>query len=126
MNVKGNSVSIASGATTTSTANHTGFGTEDLDFGVRTRIFTIENTGLGTLTLTGTSRVVISGAHAADFKVKIQPNASTVAPNGSLTFVLSFNPSVIGLRTATVSIANDDADENPYTFTIQGTGMLVP
>ncbi|HND84027.1 MAG TPA: hypothetical protein PKY54_11840, partial [Chitinophagales bacterium] len=28
-----------------------------------------------------------------------------------------------GTRSATISIANDDADENPYTFDIQGTGV---
>jgi len=28
----------------------------------------------------------------------------------------------VGVRSATISIANDDADENPYNFSIQGTG----
>jgi hypothetical protein len=32
------------------------------------------------------------------------------------------DPSATGLRTTTVSIANDDADENPYDFANQGTG----
>ena len=30
------------------------------------------------------------------------------------------------MREATVSIANDDSDENPYTFSIQGTGADAP
>jgi hypothetical protein len=37
-----------------------------------------------------------------------------------------FRPTAAGLRTATVVIPNDDADENPYTFAIQGTGKAVP
>ena len=32
------------------------------------------------------------------------------------------DPSATGLRTATVSITNDGADENPYDFANQGTG----
>jgi hypothetical protein len=32
------------------------------------------------------------------------------------------DPSATGLRTVTVSIANDDPDENPDDFAIQGTG----
>jgi len=34
----------------------------------------------------------------------------------------TFNPSAIGNRVATVSIANNDSDENPYTFAINGNG----
>jgi hypothetical protein len=29
------------------------------------------------------------------------------------------------LRTATISVANDDSDENSYEFAIQGTGTIV-
>jgi hypothetical protein len=32
----------------------------------------------------------------------------------------------LGLKTATVTIPNDDADENPYDFTITGTGIIPP
>ena len=37
---------------------------------------------------------------------------------------MTFDPSATGVRTATVSIANDDADEDPYDFAITGTGIL--
>ena len=52
-----------------------------------------------------------------------QPSGSTIAAGGSLTFQVTFAPSATGLRTATVSIANDDPSENPYDFAIQGTGI---
>ena len=37
-----------------------------------------------------------------------------------------FDPSGSGTRSATVSIANDDADENPYDFAITGVGVDLP
>ena len=40
-----------------------------------------------------------------------------MAASGTTTFTITFTPASIGAKTATVTIANDDADENPYTFT---------
>ena len=45
------------------------------------------------------------------------------AGGGSTTFVVTFDPAGIGVRTATVSIANDDIDENPTAIPLQGTGV---
>ncbi|MFN8354756.1 MAG: BspA family leucine-rich repeat surface protein [Spirosomataceae bacterium] len=125
INLKGNSVSIANGDVTPTTADHTDFGSVNVTSGTVVRIFTIENTGAGALNLTGSpNKVVISGAHAADFTVTIQPSSPVAATNGSTTFQVTFDPSASGTRTATVSIANDDSDENPYMFAIQGLGEL--
>lgn len=87
------------------------------------RTFTIENTGAATLNLTGSSPyITIDGTHAADFSVTSIPS-NTISASGSTTFQITFNPSAIGTRSATISIVNDDADENPYNFSIQGTGV---
>lgn len=125
INVKGNSTTIASGDTTPSTADHTDFGTTAVTGGTVARTFTIENTGTAALNLTGTPKVVIGGTNAADFTITTQPS-SPVATNGTTTFVVTFDPSASGLRTAMVSLANDDSDENPYTFAIQGSGNNPP
>ena len=45
------------------------------------------------------------------------------ARSWSLTQAQTDHPSASGLRSATLSIANNDADENPYDFAIQGTGL---
>lgn len=119
INVKGNGVTIADGDTTPTTADHTGFGGVAVSSGTVTRTYTIENTGTGTLTI-GT--VTLSGTHAADFAVTVQP-ASSVAPGGSTTFQVRFDPSAGGVRSASLSFGNNDADENPYNFSIQGTGL---
>jgi hypothetical protein len=118
--VLGKGLPILSGSATPSTANGTDFGPVTLATSV-SQTFTIQNTGTAALSLSGTPPVQLSGANAADFSVSLQPT-SPVAAAGSTTFTVSFNPSALGLRQATVSIANDDSNENPYFFNIQGTG----
>jgi len=127
--VSGGSGAIVSGSMTTAVSNHTDFGTVGSS---ATLDYVIRNTGTGTLTLTGAagSEVVISGANAADFTVVQQP-ARTIAVGAQSTFNIRFAPSAPGLRTATVTILNNDADggdgvESPYTFKIQGTGQSAP
>ena len=61
------------------------------------------------------------GANASDFVVT-QPTAGPIGANGNRTFNVRFQPTANGLRTVTLTIANSDADENPYTITLQGTG----
>ncbi|MFT3980902.1 MAG: choice-of-anchor D domain-containing protein [Ferruginibacter sp.] len=122
MNIKGNGTTITDGDNTPSTADHTDFGSTAVAGGTVTRTFTIENTGTATLNLTDLSPyIVIGGTNAADFSIAANP-AGTIAAAGTTTFQITFDPGAIGLRTATISIANDDADENPYNFSIQGTG----
>jgi len=122
MDVKGNNNSIMDGDTTPSATDYTDFGSADVSSGTVDRVFTIENTGTADLRLTNTPKVSISGANASDFSVTSDP-ASPVIPSDSTTFTIQFNPSAAGVRTATISIANNDADENPYNFDIQGTGI---
>jgi hypothetical protein len=87
-------------------------------------VFTIENLGTGDLHLTGTpNKVVIGGADASLFTVTADP-ATPVAPSGSTTFTIRFAPISAGTKNATVSIADDDSDENPYTFDISGLGTI--
>jgi len=121
INTQGNGATIADGDTTPTTADHTDFGSVDVSSGTFTRTFTVQNTGNASLSLTGSPRVALSGTNAADFTVTVQPAAS-VAAGGSTTFQVRFDPSASGTRTASVSFANNDANENPYNFSIQGTG----
>ncbi len=122
INIVGNGFNINDGDITPSVTDDTDFGDVDEAAGTNANSFTIENTGTSSLNLTGASPyVVISGTHAADFTVTANPT-TPIAPSGNTSFTITFNPSGLGLRTATVSIANNDSNENPYTFDIQGTG----
>ncbi len=123
IDIRGNGVSVVDGDTTPSVGDFTDFGSAGVTGQSVTRVFTILNTGTGALSLTGSPLVTISGAQAGDFSVTVQPSSS-VAAGGQTTFQITFDPSASGLRTATVRIDNSDGDENPYEFTIQGTGMV--
>lgn len=124
IDVLGKGFSILSGSATPSTANGTDFGPLTLAAS-SSQTFTLQNTGTAALNLSGTPLVTLGGAQAADFSVTLQPS-SPVAAAGSTTFTVSFSPSALGLRQAIVSIANNDSNENPYTFALQGTGRAAP
>ena len=121
MVVKGNANTILDGDITPETTDFTDFGNVNVTATTLDKVFTIENIGVANLILSG-APVSISGTNAADFSVQVQAT-SPVAVGGSTTFTIRFDPSAGGLRTATISIENDDSDENPYTFDIQGTGV---
>ena len=87
--------------------------------------FTLENLGSASLTLSGAPIVNITGTDAAMFSVTTMA-VSPVAVSGSTTFEIQFTPASSGAKTATVSIANNDSDENPYTFTVSGMGTITP
>ncbi|WP_051397841.1 BspA family leucine-rich repeat surface protein [Runella limosa] len=125
MDVFGNGYPIASGSSTPITNNHTHFGAEFVTAGSIVRTFTIENNESAALNLTGTpTKVAITGTHASDFTLTAAPS-SPVPRFGSTTFQITFNPSGNGVRTALLTIANDDEDERPYTFAIEGVGTVL-
>lgn len=88
-----------------------------------THTFTIQNTGTAALTLTGTPEL-ISITGSPDFSISAQPETASVAASGNTTFTVSFRPTSVGTKTATLTIPNDDSDENPYTITLNGEGTL--
>lgn len=124
INLVGNGLTILNGDITPGLENHTDFGSVVVGIDPPViRTFTIQNTGLGLLILTGVPLVSLAGM--SDFQVTALP-AGSVGGGLSTTFQITFTPSDLGLRTASVSIGNNDSDENPYTFSIEGTGTLPP
>ncbi len=120
IDVLGNSTSIVSGDSTPSTTDFTDFGMTAVAGGTIAQTFTIQNTGTANLTV---GAISFSGADAADFTVTASPS-SPVATSGSTIFTVTFDPSAAGARNAVISIVNNDSDENPYTFSITGTGSV--
>ena len=120
--VSGNDIDISNEDSSPNPADRTDFG-EVAVFGSGSAVvrrFTISNTGAADLTL---GNVTLSGAHAADFQVSQQPS-STVAPGQSTTMSITFDPSEVGLRGAVVALNNNDTDETPFQFSVQGTGFI--
>lgn len=110
--------SIINGATLTSFDNLTN-GTHYQGNAPQVRTFTIDNRG-GVDLILGADAVSLTGD--AEFTVLTQPIA-TVPGVGSSTFQIQFAPGAVGSYSAVVSITNNDADESPFTFTIQGNSV---
>lgn len=125
MDVFWEGVEIANGDFIPAFWDGTDFGAGDVAGVSVSRTFTIKNSGAMPLTLTGDPVIEVTGVNASDFQVVTQPG-SLLDGGESLTFTIDFMPSGVGLREANLKIDSDDGDENPLTFAIQGTGVLVP
>ncbi|MFN4255077.1 MAG: HYR domain-containing protein [Saprospiraceae bacterium] len=121
INVKGNGTTIADGDDMPSLSDDTDFGQSNGSSPV-TKTYTIENLGTSLLTL-GSNAVSIMGS--SDFTVTLQPATSVAVGTNTTTFTVSFTPSSVGIKTATVNIANDDCTNNPYNFDITGEGTCL-
>lgn len=121
MSVEGNTATISNGDITPSVSDNTDFSDALADGETVAKTFTIRNTGSDPLTI---GAISLSGAHATDFSVTSDPSSSVSKNGGTTTFAVIFDPSGSGTRTAEISIVNDDLDENPYNFAIQGKGII--
>jgi hypothetical protein len=120
IDIQGNTISIANGDITPSINDWTDFGSNQIITNPQIKVFTIRNYGGSNLILSGAPLVSIAGS--ADFVLTATP-ATPIVSLGGTTFSIQFNPSSLGLKTATITIANNDPNEAPYTFSIQGTGI---
>lgn len=116
---------ITAGATTTSTANGTNFGSALINREARTRTFSLYAIGTSATAWSGDPRVRIVGANASDFRVLAQPSLAAVSSGEWATVTILFEPSAVGVRTARVEVYSDAAG-SPLTFAISGTGIQLP
>jgi hypothetical protein len=125
MDITGNDVSIADNDITPNTNDHTDFGSTSVGSSV-TRTYTIANTGDADLNLTGSGDlVVLEGAGCTEFTVTAQPTSPVWSGGGTTTFTVQYSPTDFSEDTCTVMIDNNDSDENPYDFSIKGTGQNI-
>lgn len=115
MDVHRNGQSIVNGDTTPSMSDGTNFGEVALGSAV-TRQFTIQNSGSADLSLGNV--IELPGS---TWDITQQP-AAVVAPGGSTTFRVRFQPGSGGAASETILIPNNDPDESPYHFLVQGSG----
>jgi hypothetical protein len=119
MSILANNNIITNGDAIPTTSNNTDFGSADIHAQTVMKTYRIENTGNYNLRLTNNPIVMITGD--TDFTIVNQP-ANIIAGGANTTFTIKFDPNTIGEKTATVCIANNDMDNNPYTFVIKGNG----
>ncbi|WP_100610924.1 LamG-like jellyroll fold domain-containing protein [Confluentibacter lentus] len=121
INIIGNGIDIPDGNMDISASDDTDFGGVLTSSGSVSHTFTIQNIGSMDVNLTDPSPYITITGATADFTLTASPSA-TISSGGSTTFTITYDPTTVGIHTATISIANNDSDENPYTFTIQGVG----
>lgn len=78
---------------------------------------TVENLGVGNLTLNGAS---FTGAQAAAYSTSI--TAGTVGPETNNPYTLTVTPTANGSHNATLTISSDDADESSYVINFEAAG----
>lgn len=81
--------------------------------------FKILNTGSSPLNGLTISK---SGSHPGDFTFTA-PSQTSLDYTQSTTFTVTFAPATTGLRTASIRIASNDSDENPFIINVSGTGL---
>jgi hypothetical protein len=84
--------------------------------------FRIRNTGDSNLDLMGPPAIVTPGSAAAQFTV-IAPPATPVLPGGETFFTVRFTATIAGNASATLQIASNDADENPFDILLTGNTL---
>lgn len=121
INIQGNTTSIVNGDSTPKAVDNTEYGFLTTGSTVDHN-FTIKNQGVNDLNLASTP-ITISGS--SNFSILSQPASNIIAGGSSETFTVRFASSASscggGEQNAVVSIASDDADENPYTFAVHAT-----
>jgi endonuclease I len=105
-------INVSQAATVFSTGNSFAVGAAGLD------AFTISNSGTGALTV---SNVTFTGTNASEFTSNFT-TSYTIAGGANNTLNVTFTPTGTGSRTATLTIANDDADESPFIINLTGYG----
>ena len=118
INLQGNTTDIPSGSITISGTNDTDFGDILITGGSNTHTFTIENTGDLILNISSITSSLI------DFTINSSP--LTIPANSSETFTVTFDPNTTSIKTATITIHNDDTNESAYTFNVEGNGTALP
>jgi hypothetical protein len=84
-----------------------------------TRTLRIFNDGLVPLRVYGESVV----PETPVFESEMLPNPTTLEAGDSTDFAVRFTPAAEAPATATLQIANEDAQRNPLELTLQGTGI---
>ena len=108
-------VTVLDGDTSPRVSDGTDFGDANVGASAISKTFQIHNTGDGQLTIDSIT------ASNGNFTVAGVP--ATVGVNQNQTFTLNFSPLSVGTKDTTITIQNNDANEDPYTFRVTGEGQ---
>lgn len=120
---KGNYIQYA-----TQTITEVDFGQIGLGSVAKSTTFYIGINGVSTstLNLTGSPLIQISGANADQFEITQPTTTTTKSGSWIMDACISFKPTSIGQKTATIKIPNNSPDLPDFTFTVIGEGSYYP
>jgi hypothetical protein len=99
------------------------FGSRDVDAGASAlKTVAIRNDGTAMLSFTGAG-IVLVGADAGQFAIANSPATTPLAPGTSRTVEVAFDPSVAGLKNASLRITTDDTNETTVDVALSGIGV---
>ena len=86
-----------------------------------TATFVVENVGEGVLKLeTGTLIITVRGVGDLSYFMMTNPAATSIQPNDSTTFFVSFAPETEGFFSMELSLVSNDPDDGNYAFVVRG------
>jgi uncharacterized repeat protein (TIGR01451 family) len=89
------------------------------------QIFVISNSNLASENLV-VSSTGISGSNFTQFSIVSGGGSFSLAPGQTREILVSFTPSSIGFKEATLQIFSNDVDENPFNIFLSGNGIGTP
>jgi len=114
--LQGNSLPIADGDATPNASDDTDFGVVSVGSSL-THTFTLTNAGTADWAV---SSIAKTGANAGEFIVSGITLPTAIATGNSVTFAITFTPTSATNKYAAISIANNDCNEGPYDFALNG------
>jgi hypothetical protein len=106
------------GSALTSGTSKISFGTARIGKAGISRTFTIKN--IGNLNLNGLA-ITKAGAQSKEYTIT-RLSRRMLAPGAAITFRVTFKAKAVGLREASIRIASNDRDENPFIINLAGEG----
>jgi hypothetical protein len=94
------------------------FGNESVGLATAPQTITLSNTGYSTLNI---SSIGVTGTNTGDFSESVTCG-STLAAGANCTISVTFGPTALGARTATLTII-DDGPGSPQNAAVTGTGV---
>ena len=120
INLQGNITDIPDGSTSISSTNNTDFG--NVPVGVQiTKSFAIRNKGAAPLTVNSFS---ITGTNAGNFSIPGNGFPTSVFGGGEADFNVSFLPTTVGTKSATIHVNYADCSSGDYDFAVGGNGVV--
>ncbi|WP_299777523.1 choice-of-anchor D domain-containing protein [uncultured Formosa sp.] len=117
IDIEGNTGASIPNGSTASVGHNTLFATTVMGNSTAPKTYHVSSEGTADLDLTS-----ITSSNASEFSISLNPGTTSITSGTEEDFEITFSPSGVGTRTATITVISNDADENPYTFEVQGTG----